>query len=183
MKAPVFVLSVACMLLSSPLVAFEAMHADEGAEKIFNVDKIIVKNNDLQSEAKVAYLSKLMEQQHKLYESKISYLEFELKKSKERLVEKSINSEKTQDFLETKYAEETNFLKRELVAKTKTMLEYQRQLEKIKPSEDFKTLIKVNTDLAIEVRRNADQLALIQLKREEERSDRTSGRMPASLAK
>lgn len=182
MKAPLLVLSLT-MLISAPLKAYEYMWAAEGVEKTYVMDKAVVNNDDYQKEAKIAYLTKLLEQQQKLYESKISYLEFELKKSKERLVEKSINSEKTQDFLETKFAEESAFLKRELVAKTKTMLEYQRQLEKIKPSEDFKNLIKVNTELAIEVRKNADQLALMQLKAQEEKGYKGGGRMPASAEK
>lgn len=183
MKARLLVLSAMTLLSTSPLMAYETMVAQEGRERVLPAMKISAGQTENQKDAKIAYLTKLMEQQQKLYENKISYLEFELKKSKERLVEKSINHEKTQDYLETKFAEESAYLKRELVAKTKTMLEYQRQLEKIKPSEDFKNLIKVNTELAIEVRKSADQLALIQLKHEEEKGTMSKGRMPASVEK
>lgn len=68
-------------------------------------------------------------------------------------------------------------------------MEYQRQLEKIKPSEDMKNLIKINTELALENRRSTDQLALIQLKGNEglakqlDAKEATGGRMPASVGK
>lgn len=146
-------------------------------------------DNDRDKDAKIVYLNKMLEQQQKLYEEKVSYLEYELKKSKERLVEKSINQEKTQDIMLTRFNEETAYLKRELVAKTKTMLEYQRQLEKIKPSEDMKNLIKVNTELALELRKSADQMAIMQLKWDQNKNGVSpvfgggGGRMPASTDK
>jgi len=185
MKAHILVLS--SLMICSPLMARETYWTDEGKERTINYALITEFKTDSQKDAKIAYLNKLLEQQQKMYESKISYLEFELKKSKERLVEKSINNERTQDYLERKFAEEASNLKKELVAKTKTMLEYQRQLEKIKPDEEMKNLIKVNTELAIEVRKTTDQIALMQLKQEEEKGLQKSGtgggRMPASVGK
>ena len=141
-----------------------------------------------EKDLKIVSLNKLIEQQQRLYEEKITYLEFELKKSKERLVEKSINHDKMQAYQEKIFNEESAFLKRELVVKTKTLMEYQRQLEKMKPSDEVKNLIKVNTDLALEIRRSADQLALIQLKGDTLATKpmdapATGGRMPASTNK
>ena len=136
---------------------------------------------DNEKDMKIATLNKLLDQQQRLYEEKVSYLEFELKKSKERLVEKSINHDRMQAALDKRYMEESNFLKRELITKTKTLMEYQRQLEKVKPSEDMKNLIKVNTELALEVRRNSDQMALAQLRGVKEEKTSEAKRMPASV--
>lgn len=141
-----------------------------------------------EKDMKIANLNKLLDQQQRLYEEKISYLQEELKKSKDRLVEKSINHEKMQAFQERQFNEESGFLKRELVAKTKTMMEYQRQLEKIKPSDEMKTLIKINTDLAVELRRSTDQVAFYQLKNDAIANKplevkKEGNRMPASVGK
>jgi predicted helicase len=143
-----------------------------------------------EKDMKIATLNKLLDQQQRLYEEKISYLQDELRKSKERLIEKSINQEKMQAFQEKHFNEETGYLKKELVAKTKTLMEYQRQLEKIKPSEEVKNLIKANTELAIELRRSTDQIALFHLKGNDILANKpiedkavTGGRMPASVGK
>lgn len=139
-----------------------------------------------EKDMKIANLNKLLDQQQHSYDEKISYLQDELKKSKERLIEKSINTEKIQANVEKRFAEESAYLKKELVAKTKTLMEYQRQLEKVKPSEELKTLINSNTALAVELRKSNDQLAIIQLKGNEAIATKpvpaqaTGGRMPAS---
>ena len=115
--------------------------------------EVSLEQND--KDMKIGNLQKLLEQQQDMYDDKIAYLQDELKKSKERLIEKSINTEKLQANIEKRFNEESSYLKKELVAKTKTLMEYQRQLEKI------------NTELAIELRRSNDQLAIVQLQAKE----------------
>ena len=136
---------------------------------------------------KIANLNKLLEQQQDMYDDKIAYLQEELKKSKERLIEKSINTEKLQTNVEKRFNEETSYLKKELVAKTKTLMEYQRQLEKVKLPDEMKNILKVNTELAIELRRSNDQLAIVQLQAKEAIANKTAtplenkSRAPASI--
>jgi len=140
-----------------------------------------------EKDMKIANLNKLLEQQQHSYDEKIAYLQDELKKSKERLIEKSINTEKLQANVEKRYNEESSYLKKELVAKTKTLMEYQRQLEKVKLSDEMKNIIKVNTELAVELRKSNDQLAIVQLQANEAIAGKaapaqaTGGRMPASV--
>jgi ABC-type Fe3+-citrate transport system substrate-binding protein len=110
----------------------------------------------------------------KQYEDKITYLESELNKYKQQLVEKSIYTEKSQEILKLKYEQEIAFLKREVIYKTKSLLEAQRQIEKINPSDDLKSLIKLNNEMAAQIRGNQDALAISKLKND-------SGRSPASL--
>jgi hypothetical protein len=110
----------------------------------------------------------------KQYQDKIHFLELELGKYKERLVEKSLNLEKSQDGLKAKYEQEIAFLKREVVYKTKSLFEAQRQLEKINPSEDMKNLVRLNTEMAAQIRGTQDQMAISQLKNDH-------GRVPASV--
>ena len=144
--------------------------------------------NDLITEStysvdmKVIYLTKLLDQQQKSYEVKMSFLENELRKTKDRLIEKSMNQEKIEEAMIEKYSAETIFLKRELAYKTKSLLEYQRQIEKMKPSEDLKNMIKLNTELASELRKSEDQIAYIELKHvEETQGFHTGARLPASV--
>lgn len=110
----------------------------------------------------------------KQYEDKVTYLESELAKYKDRLVEKSLYLEKSQEGLKIKHEQEIAFLKREVIYKTKSLLEAQRQLEKINPSEDMKNLIRLNNEMAAQMRRAEDQLAMSQLKNDK-------GRVPASI--
>lgn len=182
MKAQLFVLTI--LTFTSATYAFDKVAVEDG-----NFTKV---NTTLKNEKdmKIQALNKLLDQQQHSYEAKISYLEDELKKAKDRLIEKSINHDKIQAMNEARFNEENNFLKREVVAKTKTMMEYQRQLEKIKPSEDLKELIKVNAELAVELRKSTDQMALIQLKGNAladkptyETKAAGQGRMPASVEK
>jgi hypothetical protein len=135
------------------------------------------------TEMKVNYLTKLLEHQQKSYDDKITYLETELRKTKDRLIEKSMNQDKIEEAMKDKYSAETVALKKELAYKNKSLMEYQRQLEKMKPSEDMKNLIKLNTQLASELRKSEDQLAFIQLKQVEDmRAGEPRGsRMPASV--
>lgn len=193
MKANLLVLTL--LTLTTTVSAAEKVFIEDGHNTYVAYMNSEYKNGstvvaDNEKDMKIATLNKLLDQQQRQYERKISYLEEELQKSKVRLVEKSINHEKIQEMAETRFNEEATFLKRELVAKTKTLMEYQRQLEKIKPTEDMKNLIKINTELALEVRRSTDQLAIMQLKGDEvvkpgqERNlERSSGRMPASVGK
>lgn len=140
------------------------------------------KEASFNQEMKVSYLTKLLEHQQKSYEDKITYLETELRKTKDRLIEKSINQEKIEDAMKDKYAAEVMALKKELAYKTKSLLEYQRQVEKMKPSEDLKNVIKLNTEMASQLRRSEDQLAIFQLKQVEDmRGEHKGGRLPASV--
>lgn len=102
-----------------------------------------------EKDMKIANLNKLLEQQQHSYDEKIAYLQDELKKSKERLIEKSINTDKLQATVEKRYNEESSYLKKELVAKTKTLMEYQRQLEKVKLPEEMKNIIKAILNLQL----------------------------------
>lgn len=135
---------------------------------------------------KIANLHKLLDQQKHLYDQKISYLQDELKKSKERLIEKSINTQKIQADVEKRNNEEISYLKKELITKTKTLMEYQRQLEKVNLSDEMKNIIKSNTEIAIELRRSHDQLAIVQLQAKMAAptgvpTPELRGRMPASI--
>ena len=127
--------------------------------------EVSLEQND--KDMKIGNLQKLLEQQQDMYDDKIAYLQDELKKSKERLIEKSINTEKLQANIEKRFNEESSYLKKELVAKTKTLMEYQRQLEKVKLPDEMKNMLKINTELAIELRRSNDQLAIVQLQAKE----------------
>jgi hypothetical protein len=136
-------------------------------------------------QVKVTYLTKLLEHQQKSYDDKIAFLETELRKTKDRLIEKSMNQEKIEETIKDKYGSELLLLKKDLAYTTKTMLEYQRQIEKMKPNEDLKKIIKLNTELASELRKSEDQLAFFQLKQVEmargERKAASGGRVPASV--
>ncbi|MBY0414090.1 MAG: hypothetical protein K2Q18_07985 [Bdellovibrionales bacterium] len=184
MKASLLALSL--LAITTSVQAHENMWTENGYPNngvVTTSNAGALGNNE--KDIKIATLSKLLEQQQRLYEEKIIYLEEELKKSKDRLVEKSINHDKMQAFQERNFSEESSFLKKELVAKTKTLMEYQRQLEKIKPTEEVKNLIKINTDLAIELRKTTDQIALMHLKGDALATKpldtaATGGRMPAS---
>ena len=178
MKAHLLALTM--LTFATTTYAFEKVAVEDGHFTKVNA----ALNNE--KDMKIQSLNKLLEQQQKSYERKIVFLEEELKKSKDRLIEKSINHDKIQAMTESRFNEEAAFLKREVVAKTKTMMEYQRQLEKIKPSEDLKQLIKINTDLAVELRKSSDQMALIQLKGsaladKPDPVEVKGGRMPASV--
>jgi hypothetical protein len=184
MKANLLILTILTLATTASARDILVVEGGHTGVKAYANEAVAENEKDM----KIATLNKLLDQQQRLYEEKISYLENELKKSKERLVEKSINHDKMQAFQEKNFYEEAAFLKKELVAKTKTLMEYQRQLEKIKPNEEVKNLIKVNTELALEVRRSTDQLALVQLKGDTLATKpidapSANSRMPASIGK
>ncbi|MBC7714387.1 MAG: hypothetical protein H7177_13665 [Rhizobacter sp.] len=193
MKANLLILTL--LTIATSVSAKQALTTEDGGARViaYAYEKPDFKAGanlaDNEKDMKIMTLNKLLDQQQRLYEQKVTYLEEELKKSKDRLVEKSINHDKMKSTMEKRFAEETTYLKKELVAKTKTAMEYQRQLEKIKPSDAMKDLIKVNTELALENRRTTDQLALIQLKgyenvaHEQTTKEVSNGRMPASVGK
>lgn len=120
--------------------------------------------NNFELEAKVTYLSKLFENQQKIYEDRVSYLEEELRKSKDLLSQKSQINESLVESLKDKLNTETINLKKELASKAKSLFEYQRQIEKMKPTEDLRNMIKLNSELSSELRRSEDQIAIIHLK-------------------
>ena len=155
----------------------------ENETSLVTTDYNQMANENMNADMKVLYLTKLIEHQQKEYDNKVAYLETELRKTKDRLIEKSLNQDKLEAAFEDKYGKEVVVLKRELAYKTKSMLEYQRQIEKMKPDEDLKKMIKLNTEMASELRRSEDQIAFIQLKKAEEmKGMRTGGsRLPASV--
>ena len=59
--------------------------------------------------------------------------------------------------------------------------------EKVKLSDEMKNIIKANTELAVELRKSNDQLAIVQLQANEAIAGKaapaqaTGGRMPASV--
>lgn len=193
MKANLLILTL--LTIATSVAAKDMLPTEDGGARVLAYAyekpdfKAVASITESEKDVKIATLNKLLDQQQRAYEDKVSYLEDELKKSKERLIEKSIITDKMAATIEKRFNEESAFLKRELVAKTKTLMEYQRQLEKIKPSEDLKNLIKINTELALENRRSTDQLALIQLRGNEGLAKQpdakavTGGRMPASVEK
>lgn len=164
-------------LMAKDLAPFE----DAYIKKINDNHKEIAFNEQM----KVTYLTNLLSHQQKSYEDKIAFLETELRKTKDRLIEKSLNQEKLEDTMKDKYGAEAMALRKELAYKTKTLLDYQRQLEKMKPADDMKNLIKLNTELAAELRKSEDQLAFIQLRNMElaraPQKESTGGRVPASV--
>jgi hypothetical protein len=150
----------------NPLLANEDNSADFFLNSKYNY------NQDM----KVPYLSKLLAQQQQSCDHKITFLETELKKTQDRLIEKSLALEKNDEVLVSSYKTSAIALKRELVLKTKSLFESQRQIEKMNPSEDLKNMIKLNTKLASELRKSEDQLAILQ-------SGHFKGRLPASESK
>lgn len=155
-------LIVAMFTLSSlPVMAKDLIPFDDSYVKVLKEEMNVAHYNQ---EMKVTYLTKLLETQQKSYDDKISFLETELRKTKDRLIEKSMNQDKLEEAMKEKYSAEAVGLKRELAYTTKSLLEYQRQIEKMKPTEDLKNMIKLNTQLASDLRRTEDQIAIIQLK-------------------
>ena len=111
----------------------------------------------------IANLEKTVAYQQRAYEEKINYLEVELLKYQNRLVEKSISEEKIYTAVKNQYEVEINTLKKELAQRTRSTLEMQRQIEKMQPSEDLKKVIQLNNELAADLRKSEGQLAAIQL--------------------
>lgn len=170
-------LALATLISPTSLVAREFNPAED-----MSITPAVVADSGYTQDMKVAFLTKLLDQQQKAYESRISFLESELRKTKERLITKSMNQEKFEEEMMAKHHSELMVFKRELAYKTKSLLEYQRQMEKMKPSEDLKNIIRINTELASELRRSEDQIAVMQLKQMEVMPGKNSGsRLPASV--
>jgi hypothetical protein len=124
--------------------------------------KTLIENNNNRDVA-IANLEKTVAYQQRAYEEKINYLEVELLKYQNRLVEKSLTEEKIFNNVKSQYEEEVNNLKKELAQRTRSALELQRQVEKMQPSEDLKKVIQLNNELAADLRKSEGQLAAIQL--------------------
>ena len=170
------------LLFTSMTAVVSAKEINPGEEDYYTPTKDLISESNYSVDMKVIYLTKLLDQQQKSYEVKMSFLENELRKTKDRLIEKSMNQEKIEEAMIEKYSAEAVFLKRELAYKTKSLLEYQRQIEKMKPNEDLKNMIKLNTELASELRKSEDQIAYIELKHVESTPGVHSGsRLPASV--
>ncbi len=178
MKA-LFVISVIAASNFSTLMAKDLSPYEDTYIVALNKD---YKEANFNQEMKVTYLTKLLEQEQIAYNDKITYLETELRKTKDRLIEKSLIQEKIEEVMKEKYSAEATFYKKELAYKTKSLLEYQRQIEKMKPSEDMQNMIKINTALSSELRKQEDQLAIFQLKQVESMPGTSrSARLPASV--
>ena len=176
----VILLITITLTINNSLMAKVIDWAEDGYESIST--NVPVADTSFNQEMKVTYLTRLIDQQQKSYDEKITFLESELRKTKDRLIEKSMNQDKIEEAMIEKYSAEATFYKRELAYKTKSLLEYQRQIEKMKPADDLKNMIKLNTDLASELRRSEDQIAVMQLKHIEGMpGGNSASRLPASV--
>lgn len=177
MKSLTFTLMALC--LCPTIKAVELLPYSESFSQKLEAEQIATNHTQ---EMKIAYLSRVMSIQQKSYEEKIAFLETELRKTKDRLIEKSLNQEKIQDAMKLEFDKELFAMRKELAHKTKALLDYQRQVEKMNPSEDMKNMIKINTQLASELRRSEDKIATIQLKMiESTRPSGSGARLPASV--
>lgn len=165
------------------LITTEGIKADLAFEaQPFGISQ---KNEEL----KVEHLEKQLALQKRTYEDKISYLQKELKKSQQLLVDKSIHQLRQEKMFAKNFAEESTYLKREIVAKNKTIMEFQRLVEKFKPGQDTRDLVVTNTELSTELRKAHDLIANMSIVNESkteaiakgvETSEKKTGRLPAS---
>ena len=114
------------------------------------------------------------------YGEKAEYLENELEKTKTKLIETSLTSNKKEEFYSKKYKTEIDSLKSELVLKNKVIAEYQREIEKLKSDKDYKELAKQNFELASQVR-NFDAKNQQDFTNPLKAPDENAKRMPASV--
>ena len=184
MKTSLFL--VFSMMLCMEVKAYEVEFVEQGLYTVPDYENMDGYINQNDKDIKILNLTYLLERQEKMYHDKIMYLERELKKSNERIVALSLNNDRNYDLAQKKAAEENNFLKKDIVAKTKTIMEFQRQLEKIQPGKDVQKQIIQETLLAVEMRRTADQLAinnLLDARKAHPAKDQEAKRMPASVDK
>ncbi len=179
-------LFLVCSLLpTSAVFAYEFDAAYEAGKSNLEVNAYVSYSADEKLEQdRVQFLTRQMAMNQKMYENKISYLESELEKMKSRLIEKSLVLEKYEASLKNKYELELYDMKKELAQRNKAILQYQRQIEKMNPSEDLKNVIKINTELASELRKSEGQLAAIQLQVKEfaPKDITKANRLPASAS-
>lgn len=157
MKSTLFILS---LLAVHSISAKEIRVFDDKFMKQVNEDYKAVA---VENENQLINLEKTIAYMQRNYEAKVNFLEVELTKTKDRLVEKSINEEKIQQSIRNDYEDQISSLRKELAMKNRSILELQRMVEKIKPNEDTKNLIKLNNELASELRKNEGQVAALQL--------------------
>lgn len=142
----------------------------------------------------ISKLTNTLAYQQRSYEEKINYLEIELNKTKQKLLEKSLNQDKLEAFYENKLKEEKTKAKTEVANIQRSLYEAQRQIEKMEPSEDLKKLVVLNTELSADLRKTEGHMAIIQLENRKLTdttstknikikavSDRENARMPASI--
>jgi hypothetical protein len=178
-------LAVSILMMTTKTFALDVPMFDD---TFINQYKETVAQEAELNQGEVDKLSRLVAFQQRSYEEKINYLEIELNKTKTRLIDKSLNEEKLQTALKDQFENEINFLKKELAAKTRTALEYQRQIEKMNPTEDMKKMIQLNTELASDLRKAEGHLAAIELENKHYKGTLAqkaepvkSGRKPASI--
>ncbi len=174
------------MMVAFEAKAYEVEFVEQGLYTTPDYEKIDGYIGQNEKDIKILNLTYLLERQEKMYHEKINYLERELKKSNDRIVQLSLNVDKNYELAQKKAAEETNYLKKDIVARTKTIMEYQRQLEKIQPGKDVQKQIIADTQLTVEMRRTADQLAinnLLEAKKLHPSKEQEAKRIPASVDK
>lgn len=113
------------------------------------------------------------------YQQKTQYLETELQKTKEKLIETAVYNNKREEFYANKFKVDTETLKNELILKNKLIAEYQRELEKLKADPTYKDLAKQNLELASQMR-NLDQKPF-DLETKDGFNQESNRRMPASV--
>lgn len=153
MKITLFVIALLC---SHSLMSKEYQESDN---TYFNQYVENQKFEDQNKDIEIANLTKTIAFMQRDYEAKINNLQIELTKLQTRLLDKALNEEKIQTALKERFDIESAALKKELAYKTKLNFELQRQLEKINLNEDTKNLIKMNTDLAANLRKTESALA------------------------
>lgn len=108
------------------------------------------------------------------YMARSEYLEKELTKTKEKLIETTVAARKKEEYYTQKYNDDLENLKQEIVLKNKILAEYQREIEKIKSNNEYKELAKQNLELASQLR-NYNQKTI------EAPINENNRRMPASV--
>lgn len=133
-----------------------------------NYDLIYNKFNDQHIENLVAQtnssfelqsLERKIEMQKKHYEERIAYLQAELKKAQTKVVENAIAYQAREKKLKDEFKIEKSTYTRDIIAKNKTILEYNQIIDKFKLGAEAKELIETNNQLAIQLRAAQDQIA------------------------
>lgn len=170
---------------SSQILAYVTDAAHEAGKSMQEINAYVAYSpEEKQEQDRVQSLTRQLAMNQQMYENKISYLETEIEKMKSRLIEKSLVLEKYEASIKNKYELEAYEMKKELAQRNKAILQYQRQIEKMNPSEDLKNVIKINNELASELRKSEGQLAAIQLQVKEfaPKDLNKSNRLPASVS-
>lgn len=119
------------------------------------------------------------------YKNKISYLENEIQKSKHNFIELSLSKDKINDKCLQKLEEKNIYCRNGMASKDRTIMEYQRQLEKHPPKDELKRIIYSSTMAVIEKRKFHDHFAVKALNQQYPQTIKNESdfnfRVPASL--